>query len=67
MSYPLYIIHYPFIYLFGHWVWNTHPDRMHLNLVAAGLYLWAIGLATALLYFYDKPVRAWLAKRYISS
>ena len=65
LSYPLYIIHYPFIYLFGHWIMNTHPDRALLIWVSAGLYLWAIGIATMLLYFYDKPVRAWLTKKYL--
>ena len=67
ISYPLYIIHYPFIYMFGHWVWNTHPDHLHLALVALGLYAWEIGLATTLLYLYDKPLRAWLTKKYIKA
>jgi hypothetical protein len=38
LSYPLYIIHYPFIYLFAHWNWSTHPDSMRLELVATALY-----------------------------
>jgi len=65
LSYPLYILHYPFIYLYAHWLLSTHPHGALRIGVSAAVYLGVIGIATILLYFYDKPVRAWLAKRYL--
>lgn len=65
LSYPLYIVHYPLIYMFGHWVWNTHPAQSTLNLVACGVLVTEIAFATLLLYAYDLPVRAWLSRRFI--
>jgi len=62
LSYPLYIIHYPLIYMFGHWVWSTHPAGQTRDLVAVGLFATEITIATVLLYAYDLPVRAWLTK-----
>ena len=62
LSYPLYIIHYPFIYLFAHWNWSTHPDPLRLGLVATSLYVGVVALAYALTRWYDRPVRAWLSR-----
>jgi peptidoglycan/LPS O-acetylase OafA/YrhL len=62
LSYPLYIIHYPFIYLFAHWNWSTHPDPVRLGLVATALFFGVIALAYALTRWYDRPVRAWLTR-----
>jgi len=62
LSYPLYIIHYPFIYLFAHWNWSTHPDPVRLGLVATALYFFVVALAYALTRWYDRPVRAWLTR-----
>jgi peptidoglycan/LPS O-acetylase OafA/YrhL len=67
LSYPLYIIHYPLIYVFGHWVWTTHPATGVLVPVAVGLFATEIALGTVLLYAYDLPVRAWLTKRFIKA
>jgi len=67
LSYPLYIIHYPFIYMFGHWVYSAHRDPLLVIWASAGLYFWEIAVAAALLYLYDKPVRAWLTKRYVKT
>ena len=63
ISYPLYITHYPFIYIFGHWVWTTKPERGLVALVGAGVIVLVIALAWAAMRFYDTPVRAWLARR----
>ena len=62
LSYPLYIIQYPFIYLFAHWNWSTHPGPVLLGLVAAALYVAVVALAYALTRWYDRPVRAWLTR-----
>lgn len=63
ISYPLYITHYPFIYIFGHWVWTTKPPREQVAWVGAGLIVFVIALAWLAMRFYDTPVRAWLARR----
>jgi peptidoglycan/LPS O-acetylase OafA/YrhL len=65
LSYPVYIIHYPCIYIFGHWVWSTHPDQATLWPVMVGLYAFEVMLGVVLLYAYDLPVRAWLTKKFI--
>jgi peptidoglycan/LPS O-acetylase OafA/YrhL len=67
LSYPVYIIHYPLIYIFGHWVWTTQPSQEQILPVAIGLYATEILLATALLYAYDLPVRAWLGRKFIKN
>jgi peptidoglycan/LPS O-acetylase OafA/YrhL len=67
LSYPLYIIHYPLIYMFGHWLMSTHPARTTVPLVATGLFVTEIAIATVLLYAYDLPVRAWLTKKFIKA
>lgn len=67
LSYPLYIIHYPLIYIFGHWVWSTKPDLGTMQLAAAWLFVTEVTIATVLLYAYDLPLRAWLAKKFIAA
>ncbi|MBW8744575.1 MAG: acyltransferase [Sphingomonas sp.] len=62
LSYPLYMIHYPFIYLFAHWKWSMHPDPVRLSLVVAALCAGVAGLAYVLTRYYDRPVRAWLTR-----
>jgi peptidoglycan/LPS O-acetylase OafA/YrhL len=62
LSYPVYIIHYGFVYVFAHWNWSTHPTALRLGLVAAGTQVGIVTLAYALLRWYDRPVRAWLAR-----
>ena len=64
LSYPVYIIHYAFVYLFAHWNWSTHPSPMRLGLVAAGFQIGIVVLAYVLLRWFDRPVRAWLTSKY---
>lgn len=63
ISYPIYITHYPFIYVFGHWVWNTKPDRPLVVLVGAVLAVFLVGLAWLAMRFWDGPIRARLDGR----
>jgi peptidoglycan/LPS O-acetylase OafA/YrhL len=64
LSYPVYIIHYGFVYVFAHWNWSTHPAPMRLGIVAAGVQVGIVVLAYALLRWFDKPLRAWLTRKY---
>lgn len=72
ISYPLYIIHYPLIYLFMGWVVDhqallqaTPGFPVKLVLVAACVFVVAVLLAYACLKLYDEPVRKWLGKKFM--
>ena len=63
LSYPLYITHYPFIYIYTAWVHdNKIPLRTGLP-VASLVFVFVVALAYACLKFYDEPFRAWLQRR----
>lgn len=61
ISFPLYITHYPLIYMQMSWATRHHdaPLSMHI-MVAAGLFCLSIFIAYAMLKLYDEPVREWL-------
>lgn len=63
ISYPLYIIHYPFIYIFSAWVVDHKISLVAGWPVGAGLLLGAVVLAWLIFRFYDLPVRRWLSKK----
>lgn len=61
ISYPLYITHYPFVYMQMQWV-AAHPDApegAHVW-VFCSLLVVSIAVAYASLKLYDEPVREWL-------
>jgi peptidoglycan/LPS O-acetylase OafA/YrhL len=66
ISYPMYITHYPLIYLFTAWVAN-HKVTMENNGLLVGLlvFITSILIAYGCLKLYDEPVREWLRKRYL--
>jgi peptidoglycan/LPS O-acetylase OafA/YrhL len=65
ISYPIYIIHYPFIYMFMAWVDKNKPSTG--KLIAGGIVvlLAAITLSYLCARLYDIPVRKWLTKRFM--
>ena len=66
ISYPLYITHFPIMYVLMSWAWS-HPEApvyAHV-MVAAGSILLSIGLAYACLKLYDIPVRKWLTENWL--
>ena len=65
ISYPLYIVHYPFMYLFYAWVWGEKLTFSQTWPVALGLFFGNILLAYLCLKLYDEPVRKWLSKRFL--
>lgn len=64
ISYPIYIVHYPSMYLFYAWVWNNGLTFGQVWPAAAGLFIGNILLAYLCLKFYDEPVRKWLKRFY---
>jgi len=63
LSYPLYMVHYPAVYIFAHWLWARHPSAPAVWIAGIGLYAGAIATAWLLMTFYDEPLRAWLTRR----
>lgn len=64
ISYPLYISHYPFIYMQMAWK-NSHetaPLLVHV-LVGVSVFLLAVFTAWAAYKMYDVPAREWLKKK----
>lgn len=66
ISYPLYIVHYPFVYTYTAWVANNKITLTQGAPVAVATLLGSILLAWALLVWYDIPVRRWLGRRITS-
>lgn len=64
ISYPLYITHYPLIYMQMSWA-RSHADAplaQHV-FVAVGVFALAIAVAYSAFRLYDLPVREWLRKK----
>jgi peptidoglycan/LPS O-acetylase OafA/YrhL len=66
ISYPLYLMHYPFIYIYTMWVAKLKSTHEQVIPVVGGLFVFFILLAWAALKWYDEPVRAYLKKRFLS-
>ncbi len=65
ISYPLYITHYPLIYLHIAWVSNNKIPMGEGLLGGLVLLIVSVLIAWACLKLYDEPVRNWLKKRYL--
>ena len=65
ISYPIYIIHYPFIYAFYAWIHKNNIPITTGFWTGIGLLIVLIILSYAILKLYDEPLRKWLSKRYM--
>ncbi len=65
ISYPLYIVHYPFMYLFYAWIWKNGYTFAQTWHVAVLLIISCILLAYLVLKLYDIPVRRYLTKKFM--
>ena len=66
ISYPIYITHFPIVYVYMAWVSNNNlslEQSWHIGLLCAVI---AIIVAYISMRFYDIPVREWLRKRFLS-
>lgn len=65
ISYPVYITHYPLVYIYTAWAFNrqaTLAEGIPYMLLA---FTGAFALAYACLKLYDLPVRKWLTERFL--
>ena len=65
ISYPLYMVHYPFIYLYYAWVKNENLTFGESLPGAIALVIGSILLAYACMKLYDEPVRRYLTKKFL--
>jgi peptidoglycan/LPS O-acetylase OafA/YrhL len=68
ISYPLYITHYPLIYIYTAWVIRDNIPAGSAAGVGAGVLLVLTSVLLAFAYFklYDEPVRRWLTQRFLA-
>ena len=65
ISYPLYMVHYPLIYLYFGWVKKENLTFAEAWPEALALVIGSIVLAYISLKLYDEPVRRYLTKRFL--
>jgi peptidoglycan/LPS O-acetylase OafA/YrhL len=66
LSYPIYMTHYPIIYIYTGWVRDRHPSFSQAFPIAALCFILSVLLAWVCLKYYDEPVRLWLKKKFLS-
>ena len=65
ISYPIYITHYPLIYIYTGWVADNKVPLEKALPYGALVLVSAIAIAYACLKWYDEPVRAWLKRKWM--
>ena len=63
ISYPIYITHYPLIYIYTGWVYNNKVPLKQAWPYGLLVLVSSIILAYACLKLYDEPIRRWLNKK----
>lgn len=63
ISYPLYMVHYPFIWIFFSYVEVYKPSLAQMSAIIPAGALLLIGLAYAVMIYVEQPVRAALQKK----
>jgi peptidoglycan/LPS O-acetylase OafA/YrhL len=66
ISYPLYITHYPIIYIFTAWVVDNKVSLKDSIPVSILVLVSSIAISYGFMKLYDVPVRKWLSKRFIT-
>jgi peptidoglycan/LPS O-acetylase OafA/YrhL len=65
LSYPLYITHYPLIYIYTAWVVQNKVSPVRGAAWGALVLIAAVSIAYICLKLYDEPVRRWLGRKLI--
>jgi peptidoglycan/LPS O-acetylase OafA/YrhL len=64
ISYPLYMAHYAFIWIFGHYFLKYKPDTTELAVVITCGTILLVAVSYLVMKFYDIPVRKYLHRRW---
>jgi peptidoglycan/LPS O-acetylase OafA/YrhL len=67
LSYPLYITHYPLIYIYTNWVMSSKPSFAQSVGAGAMVLAGSLTIAYLCLKFYDEPVRSWLSRKFLAA
>ena len=67
ISYPLYMIHYPFIWIFMSYVETHKPTLVRMSIITIVGTVLLIGLSYLVLVFMDMPIRQFLKNRLTGS
>ncbi|MDE6802214.1 MAG: acyltransferase [Muribaculaceae bacterium] len=65
LSYPVYIVHYPIMYLFYSWVWAHGYSFSQVWPACCALFILIILLARTALRYYDAPLRRYLSAKWL--
>lgn len=63
ISYPMYITHYPLIYIYTGWVATNKLSLREALPMGLVVFISSILLAYICLKFYDEPIRKWLRNK----
>lgn len=66
ISYPIYITHYPFLYVWMNYVANAQPSTARMVIIGTALVPMLIAVAWVALVAWDIPVRRWLSARLLN-
>ncbi|MFV0565518.1 MAG: acyltransferase family protein [Flavobacteriaceae bacterium] len=65
ISYPIYIIHFPFACIFYAWVTENNIPIAQGVWMGIGILIISVVLSYVALKYYDEPIRKWLTKRFM--
>jgi len=65
ISYPIYITHYPLVYIYTAWVTDKYLPLSQVYPYTLLVFFGCLTLAYASLKLYDEPVRNWLQQRFL--
>ena len=64
ISYPLYMTHYAFLWMFGNYYTTHKPDNTQLTLIVVTSVILLVGFAYLVMFFYDIPLRKYLTDKW---
>jgi peptidoglycan/LPS O-acetylase OafA/YrhL len=66
ISYPIYVTHFPIIYIYYAWVDKEKPLFEQAFPIAVGAFIIMLLIAYFAMILYDMPVRKWLKNKYLN-
>jgi peptidoglycan/LPS O-acetylase OafA/YrhL len=65
ISYPVYLVNYPFVYVYTGWISDTHHTISEAKWVILLVFMATIAVSYIFMKFLDEPIRKWLKKKMI--